>query len=110
MEHISDDFLVASIIKKYNDSGEYIWFNKLEDLLKNRMARGTVSKNIDKLFDFCLISGEWKKNEEGSWVRVFKVAGEAEKLIDKIIGERAVKDECFRDISSRLEAKISARR
>ncbi|MDR3075289.1 MAG: hypothetical protein LBU30_04545 [Candidatus Methanoplasma sp.] len=88
MDKISNDFRIASEIRLYNMKDEPIWFNKLADIFgdsgNDKMARSTMSKNIDKLFDFGIITGDWEKIE-GSWVRVFKVSGEAESLIDGII-------------------------
>ena len=103
MTRISDDFLISSIIKLYNDAGKPIWFNKLEKLLEGRMSRATISRNIDKLFDYGIINGTWEKNSDGSWIRAFTIAGEATLLVDKICKEKAVEDDSFRKISAHIE-------
>ena len=85
-EGISKDFLTAAVIRIYNDKKkEPVWFNKLAEVLDGNVSRSTLSKYIDKLFDYGIITGDWAKNQEDNWVRVFRISGEAEMLMDKAI-------------------------
>lgn len=96
------DYLIACAIWESNKLGQPIWFNKLEKLIGCKASRSTISKNIDKLFDYGIISGEWSKNSEGNWVRTFHISGEASSLIAKIATEHG-DDPDFVDVRSRME-------
>lgn len=102
MPRISDNFLISSIIKIYNDAGKPIWSGKLEKLLEGRMSGDTISYNIDKLSDYGIIDGTWEKNSDGSWIRSFTIADEATLLVEKICREKAAEDDSFREISARI--------
>ena len=83
---ISNDFLIACVIRLFNKHESMIWFNKLYDVLGATISsRNTLSHNIDKLFDLGIITGDWTKSENGNWIRSFKTSSEAERLIDRII-------------------------
>lgn len=86
-KQMSLDFLIACVIRESEIRGEPIWFNKLEKILEGKASRSTISKNIDKLFDYGIISGEWDKNSEGNWIRNFHISGEASALVTKISDE-----------------------
>ena len=82
---LPNDFEVAVKIYNYGIKEEPVWFTKLvQDFdREDGMSRMTVSRNIDKLFDLGIISGDWEK-VDGKWVRTFKISGEATQLIKKI--------------------------
>lgn len=83
---ISNDFLVACVIRLFNKHETMIWFNKLSDVLGPVISsRSTLSRNIDKLFDLGIITGDWTKSDNGNWIRSFRTSGEAERLIDRVI-------------------------
>lgn len=81
------DYLIASVIRQAESEGKKVWFNRLEELLQGISTRSTISKKIDELFDYGIISGSWEKNDDGAWVRTFHISGEAQGLIDKILAE-----------------------
>ena len=81
---MSLDFLIACVIRESEKRNEPIWFNKLEKVLEGTASRSTISRNIDKLFDYGIINGEWCRNSEGNWARVFHISGEASTLVAKI--------------------------
>ena len=81
---MSLDFLIACVIRESESKNEPIWFNRLEKVLDGIASRATISKNIDKLFDYGIISGEWCRNAEGNWARVFRISGEASTLVAKV--------------------------
>lgn len=80
---LSYDLKICYIIKEYQERKEGVYFTKLVDELKNDMSRSTVSKTLNKLFDLGIIDGTWEKVDD-KWIRVFRIAGEAEDLINKI--------------------------
>lgn len=96
------DYLIACAIWESNKLGQPIWFNKLEKLMEHKASRSTISKNIDKLFDYGIISGEWSKNGEGNWVRTFHISGEASALMEKIATDHR-DDPDFVDVRSQME-------
>jgi len=101
-ERISNDFLLAAMIHFFNNKKkEEIWFNKLVGLVDNqykRMAKNTVAKNIDKLFDFGIIHGEWKDND-GTWIRAFSISGEASVLVENIWNDWKDKDVVLKELN-----------
>ena len=99
------DYLIACTIWESNRLGQPIWFNRLERLLEGKASRSTISKNIDKLFDYGIISGDWSRNSEGNWVRTFHISGEASALMDKIATEHR-DDSDFTDVCSRMESSF----
>ena len=83
---ISNDFLVACVIRLFNEHGTLIWFNKLYGVLDCVISsRSTLSRNLDKLSDLGIITGDWSKSDNSNWIRNFKISDEAERLIDKVI-------------------------
>lgn len=96
------DYLIAYVIWESNRLGQPIWFNKLEKLMGCKASRSTISKNIDKLFDYGIISGEWGKNSKGNWVRTFHISDEASALMEKIATEHRDNPD-FVDVRSLME-------
>lgn len=83
---ISNDFLIACVIRLFNRHENMIWFNRLCDILESTISsRNTLSRNLDKLSDLGIITGDWTKSDSGNWIRSFKISDEAERLIDRII-------------------------
>ncbi len=81
---LSNDLKVCSVIYEYtNVKGDKVWLSKLEKIMSKDMSRVTLSKSLDKLFDLGMIDGKWE-DVDGRWVRVFRVAGEAEDLIKSV--------------------------
>ena len=103
MTEMSLDFLIACVIRESDRNGQQIWFNRLEKLLEGAASRSTISKTVDKLFDYGIISGEWDKNGDGNWARMFHVSGEASTLVDKI-SEKYRDDPDLRAAYSRMSA------
>ena len=86
-DETSLDFLIACIIRESEKKDNPIWFNKLENVLKGRASRATISKNLDKLFDYGIVNGAWDTNNNGDWVRTLHISGEATELMNKISEE-----------------------
>ena len=84
MDKLPNDFEIAVKIFRYTENGEDVWFSKLVEDYNGKISRSTISKNLDQLFDLGIITGDWKKNEDGKWIRTFKIAGEANGLIRSI--------------------------
>ena len=82
------DFLIACVIMESENQKKPIWFKKLEKILDGRASRATISKNVDKLFDYGIINGEWILHE-GKWIRTFHISGEASSLVGKIYKEHS---------------------
>ncbi len=80
---LSNDLKICYVIREYREKKEGIYFTKLVEELKDYMSRSTVSKTLNKLFDLGIIDGNWEKVND-KWTRTFKIAGEAEYIIDKI--------------------------
>jgi predicted transcriptional regulator len=91
-ELLSNDLEVALEIYKYDKiiKGERIYLNKLVELLKDRVSRGTISKALDRLFDLGILNAKWEKTDN-KWVRVLYIAGEAEEFLKDVYNH--VKDE-----------------
>ena len=100
---MSLDFLIACVIRESESRDEPIWFNRLEKVLEGIASRATISKNVDKLFDYGIIGGEWCRNSEGNWARVFRISGEASTLVAKI-AEQYRDDIGLRTAYSRMDA------
>ena len=86
-DETSLDFLIACVIRESNNMNDPIWFNRLENILKGRASRATISKNLDKLFDYGIVNGNWATNKNGDWVRTLYISGEATELMNKISEE-----------------------
>lgn len=97
------DYLIACTIWESDKAEQPVWFNKLERLLEGKASRSTISKNIDKLFDYGIISGEWGRNSDGNWVRTFHISGEASALVEKIARDHR-DDPDFTDVRTRMES------
>ncbi|MFH1774837.1 MAG: hypothetical protein ABH874_07770 [Methanobacteriota archaeon] len=83
-ELLSNDLEVALEIYRYDKiKGERIYLNKLVELLKDRISRGTISKALDRLFDLGILNAKWEKSNN-KWVRVFYIAGEAEEFLKDV--------------------------
>lgn len=80
---LSNDLKICYIIREYAEKGKKLYFTKLVEELKEDMSRTTASKTLNKLFDLGIIDGSWEK-VDSKWTRVFRIAGEAEDLVEKI--------------------------
>ena len=89
MQRLPNDFEVAVRIFEYNEKDEQVWFSRLVEDLDGRMSRSTISKNIDRLSDLGIITGEWERTEDGRWIRTFRITGEASGLIRSICEKHA---------------------
>lgn len=83
-EILSNEFIVASEIRHANKNDEKIWFSKLVEILKQVMARGTVAKSLDTLFDWNIVKGEYGETTPGYAGRLLKITNESKDKIDDI--------------------------
>ena len=100
---MSLDFLIACIIRESERRDEPIWFNRLERILEGKASRSTISRYIDKLFDYGIIYGEWGRNADGDWVRTFHISGEASTLVERI-SKQYQDDPDFREACTLMDA------
>ena len=88
METTSADYLIACVIAESERMDESIWFNRLESVLGPMLSRETISKNLDKLFDYGIVNGIWT-DVDGIWVRTLHISDQATTLVSKITEQNA---------------------
>lgn len=82
---LSKELLVATEIHAaYLESDKPVHFNQLVTRLEGRVARITVSRALDMLFDQGIVRAEWVTRDDGRYVRQLTIAGEAKDFIAKI--------------------------
>ncbi|MCQ2070024.1 MAG: hypothetical protein MJZ68_02720 [archaeon] len=84
MEKLPNDFEIAVRIYRYNQRNEPIYLTRLVEDLEGRISRATISKNLDQMFDLGIITGGWRKSDNGKWIRTFDIADNAKELISAI--------------------------
>ena len=98
---MSLDFLIACIIRESEMRYGPIWFNRLERVLEGKASRSTISRYVNKLFDYGIVHGEWGRNTEGEWVRTLIISDEASTLVEKISNQYR-DDPDFREACARM--------
>lgn len=67
---LSSDFKVAIYINNCNLRNEPVWFSKI--VQETDLPRQKISVALDRLFDLCILDGEWER-VNGNWTRTFRV-------------------------------------
>ena len=82
---LTKDFMIAVRIYEYNVLEEPVWFARLVKEFEDAsiMSRATVAKYTRKLFVLGIIYDKWI-NFDGKWVRTFKIADNAQSLMESI--------------------------
>ena len=88
---LKNDFDVAVKIYEMTviNGGDATFSGIVEEFAKLGVEKNEVSKNLDKLFDLCIVDGHWTKDEKTkTWMRTFTISDEALPLIESIYNER----------------------
>lgn len=76
----ANDFKIAIHIYLMNINNIECYFSSL--VQHSKLDRASVSKHLDRLFDYGIVEGEWLKSKiDGNWYRGFKIDSDAELLI-----------------------------
>jgi len=78
---ISHDFEIALNILQWQDKEDRTYFGRLVEEFDGFISKLSVSKYIDRLFDYGIIDGDWEMKKDGKWYRVFFVDEDAYGLI-----------------------------
>jgi len=82
---LSNELRVATEIHAATVEGkEPVHFNSLVARLKDVMARATVSRSLDMLFDQGVVKAEWVQRADGRHVRQLSIAGENQEFVKRI--------------------------
>ena len=85
---LSKELKVAVTIKKMLSDDRIPYFSSIHSILSDEMSPSTLHTILDRLVDLGTVHADWAKADDGKkWVREFKIKGESEAFIDKIISE-----------------------
>ncbi|HII93204.1 MAG TPA: hypothetical protein HA262_13905 [Methanosarcina sp.] len=81
---LSNEFKVATEIYHCEIKGESIWYNKLVSDLETEMAKNTVSKALDTLFDWGIIEFEYGETQRGRPGKLLRISDESKHVISEL--------------------------
>ena len=88
---LKNDFDVAVKIYEITviNGGDATFSGIVEEFDKLGVEKNEVSKNLDKLFDLCIVDGHWTKDEKTkTWKRTFTISDESLPLIESIYNKK----------------------
>jgi len=74
-ENLSNELRVIIKIYEYNKViKKPVNFTILVDCFKGKISRGGIARNLEKLLDFGMLSGDWEKYPDDKWHQTFTVS------------------------------------
>lgn len=81
---LSNEFKVAAEIYRFEVTGKLVWYTKLYNSLKGEMSKNTVTKALNVLFDWGIVTIQYGETENNRPGKLYKIAPSSKSTIKNL--------------------------